>query len=132
MGFREPDSTITVRFKPGDPYHGLEATLHSMTIDEYAQALGWDGSDGDGQGKTLERFYKALIDWNLTDQHDQPIPVSEARNRDKRLIMALNNAWVDSLTGVHTGDPLSEPSNSGETSPAPAIPMAPLSQSQAS
>lgn len=132
MGFREPDSTITVRFKPGEPYHGLEATLHSMTIAEYSAALGWDGNGGDDQGATLERFYKALISWNLTDSHDQPIPVSDAHNRDKRLILALNNAWVNSLTGVPDTDPLPEPSGSGETSPAPAIPMAPLSESPAS
>lgn len=132
MGFREPDSTITVRFKPGDPYHGLEATLRSMTIEEYSAALGWDGGDGDDQGQTLERFYKALISWNLTDKDDQPIPVSEARGRDKRLILALNNAWVNSLTGVANTDPLPENSTSGEPSPAPAIPMAPLSASQAS
>lgn len=132
MGFREPDSTITVRFKPDNPYHGLEATLHSMTIDEYATALGWDGGDGDNQGATLERFYKALISWNLTDQHDQPIPISEVRTRDKRMVLALNNAWVETLTGVHSNDPLPDSSTSGENSPAPAIPMAPLSESQAS
>ncbi|MFI1562206.1 hypothetical protein ACH4ZX_03930 [Streptomyces sp. NPDC020490] len=132
MGFREPDSTITVRFEPGHIYHGLEATLRSMTIEEYAAALGWDGGEGDSQGQTLERFYKALISWNLTDSRDQPIPVSEARHRDKRLILALNNAWVESLTGVHSSDPLPDSSTSGENSPAPAIPMAPLSESQAS
>ena len=132
MGFREPDSTITVRFKPGHPYHGLEATLHSMTIDEYSRALGWDGGEGDGQGQTLERFYKALISWNLTDSQDQPIPIDAARSRDKRLILALNNAWVNTLTGVPDTDPLPEPSASGESSPAPQIPMAPLSESQAS
>lgn len=132
MGFREPDSTITVRFKPGEKYHGLEATLRSMTISEYAAALGWDGGGGDDQGKTLERFYKALISWNLTDANDQPIPVSDAPNRDKRLVLALNNAWVNSLTGIADTDPLPEPSSSGGTSPAPEIPMAPLSESQAS
>lgn len=132
MGFREPDSTITVRFKQGEHYHGLEATLRSMTIDEYSTALGWDGGDGDSQGATLERFYKALLSWNLTDHNDQPIPVSEARSRDKRLILALNNAWVNTLTGVPESDPLPDSSTSGGTSPAPAIPMAPLSESQAS
>lgn len=133
MGFREPDSTITVTFKPGHPYHGLEATLRSMTIGEYAAALGWDGGDGDDAGKTIQRFYTALISWNLTDHQDQPIPVSAAPNRDKKLIVALNNAWLEQLhAGVHAADPLPDSSSSGETSPAPPIPMAPLSQSQAS
>lgn len=132
MGFREPDSTITLRFEPGHKYHGLEATCRSMSIAEYATAMGWDGSDGDGDNDTLTRFFKALISWNLTDINDQPIPVSEAPSRDKQLILALNNAWVQALVGVPDTDPLPESSTSGEPSPAPAIPMAPLSESQAS
>ncbi|MGY5048306.1 hypothetical protein ACWDE0_22140 [Streptomyces sp. 900105755] len=133
MGFREPDSTITVTFQPGHPYHGLEATLRSMSIAEYTAAVGWDGGDGDGDGETLQRFYKSLVSWNLTDHQDQPIPVSEAPNRDKKLIVALNNAWLEQLhKGVHADSPLPDSSSSGETSPAPPIPMAPLSTSQAS
>lgn len=132
MGFREPDSTITVRFEPGHRYHGLEATLRSISIDEYASGLGWDGTDGWTDGETLERFYKALISWNLTDANDQPVPVDAARSRDQRLIRALNTAWIRSLTGVADNDPLPGSSTSGEPSPAPAIPMAPLSESQAS
>lgn len=132
MGFREPDSTITIRFQPGHPLHGLEATLRSLSINEYATGLGWYDGNSWSDGETLDHFYKALISWNLTDQADQPIPVSEAPNRDTRLIRQLNRAWIQALTKVHDNDPLDEPSNSGETSPAPPIPMAPLSQSQAS
>ena len=127
MGFREPESTITIRFAEGHKYHGLEATVRSLSIDEYATGLGWYGSDGWSDGETVAHFYKALISWNLTDKSDQPIPVSEARTRDQRLIRELNRAWVQVLVGVHDSDPLPEGSTSGESSPAPAIPMAPLS-----
>ena len=132
MGFREPESTITIRFEPGHRYHGLEATLHSMSIDEYATGLGWYGNEGWSDGETIDHFYKALVSWNLTDKNDQPIPVGDARSRDQRLIRELNRAWIQALVGVHDNDPLSGNSDSGETSPAPAIPMAPLSESQAS
>ncbi|MDX3515875.1 hypothetical protein PV755_44460 [Streptomyces caniscabiei] len=130
MGFREPDSTITVRFKPGEPYHGLEATLHSLSIDEYATGMAWYDGDGWGDGETIDRFYKALISWNLTDEKDQPIPVSEARSRDQRLIRVLNRAWLQAMVGIHDADPLPENSPSGETSPAPPIPMMPVAESQ--
>ena len=129
MGFHEPESTITIRFEQGHRYHGLEATLHSLSIDEYATGLGWHGNDGWGDGETFDHFHKALIGWNLTDANDQPIPVSESRSRDQRLIRALGRAWIQALVGVHDSDPLSGSSTSGESSPAPAIPMAPLSQS---
>jgi hypothetical protein len=132
MGFREPDSTITIRFEPGHKYHGLEATLRSLSIDEYATGLGWYGDNSWSDGETLNHFYEALVSWNLTDSADQPIPVSEARSRDSRLIRELNQAWIKALVGVHDADPLPGSSTSGGSSPAPAIPMAPLSQSQAS
>lgn len=131
MGFREP-STITLTFQPGDEYHGLEARMRSMSIADWLTASGLDGSEGDNAATTMQRFYKALISWNLEDEHGQPVPVTDAPNRDARMIRRLNNAWIEALAGVHTADPLPDTSTSGGNSPAPPIPMAPLSQSQAS
>ena len=131
MGFREPESTITIRFAEGHRYHGLEAVCRSTSIEDYATMFGWDG-EPEGDGVTIKRFYEALISWNLTDHNDQPIPVSAAPGRDQKLMRALSMAWVKGLVEVRGDDPLPESSSSGETSPAPAIPMAPLSESQAS
>jgi hypothetical protein len=131
MGFREP-STITLTFEPGDEYHGLEVRVRGMSIADWFQAAGLDGGDGDGAAATMKRFYTALVSWNLEDEHGQPVPVGDAPNRDSRLIRRLNNVWIEALQGVHKADPLPDSSTSGESSPAPAIPMAPLSESQAS
>lgn len=133
MGFREQPNTITLRFEEGDELHGLEATLHGVTIGEFMAFTGWDGSDGADTGKTIERFHEALISWNLEDADGQPIPVSESRDRPHRLILRLNNAYVDALTGVHKNDPLPDSSTSGESYPElSAIPTEPLSESLAS
>lgn len=131
MGFREPESTIAIRFKEGHQYHGLEATVRSISIDVYAEGMGWyNGNSSWSDGQTVDRFYEALVSWNLTDSEDRPIPVDEARGRDQGLIRALNRAWLQTLIGgVHDADPLLDSSTSGENSPAPAIPMAPLSES---
>jgi hypothetical protein len=131
VGFREP-ATITLEFQPGDRYHGLEVCMQGMSIDAWMHASGSDGGEGEGAAETIQRFYKALISWNLTDANDQPVPVSDAPNRDSRMIRRLNNLWLEALTEVHSADPLPGSSTSGESSPAPAIPMAPLSESQAS
>lgn len=128
MGFREP-STITLVFEPGDEYHGLEVRMRGMSIADWLQASGLDGGDGDGAAATIKRFYTHLVSWNLEDDKDQPIPVAEAPNCDSRMIRRLNNAWMDTLTGVHKADPLPESSASGETSPAPDIPMTPGGES---
>lgn len=131
MGFREP-STIPLTFEPGDELHGLEVRMRGMSIADWLQAAGLDGSDGDDAAATMKRFYTALVSWNLEDEHGQPVPVTDAPNRDSRLIRRLNNTWIEALQGVHKADPLPDSSTSGENSPAPAIPMAPLSESHAS
>ncbi|MFC8515475.1 hypothetical protein [Streptomyces sp. NPDC057257] len=128
MGFVEPESTITLRFEPGHRYHGLEAVCRSMSIGEYAQGMGWyDESAAWSSGETLEHFYAALVSWNLVDKNQQPIPVTDARNRDQRLIRSLNDAWITGLISVHGADPLADASAPGGTPPgAPVIPMQPV------
>jgi len=128
VGFREPDSTITIRFAEGHQYHGLEAVCRSTSIEEYAAMFGWDG-EPENDGITIKRFYNALISWNLTDKNDQPVPVSDAPTRDQKLMRELSKAWVQGLVGVNDSDPLPETSPSGETSPAPPIPMTPVAES---
>lgn len=128
MGFREP-STIPLTFEPGDELHGLEVRMHGMSIADWFSAAGLDGGDGDDAAATMKRFYTALVSWNLEDENGQPVPVADAPNRDSRLIRRLNNVWIEALQGVHKADPLPETSPSGETSPAPPIPMTPVSES---
>jgi hypothetical protein len=128
VGFREPDSTITIRFAEGHRYHGLEAVCRSTSIEDYAAMFGWDG-EPENDGITIKRFYNALISWNLTDKNDQPVPVSDAPTRDQKLMRELSKAWVQGLVGVTDNDPLPETSPSGETSPAPPIPMTPVAES---
>jgi hypothetical protein len=128
VGFREPDSTITIRFEPGHKYHGLEAVCRSTSIEDYVLMFGWDG-EPESDGITIKRFYNALISWNLTDANDQPVPVSNAPTRDQKLIRELSKAWVQGLVGVGDTAPLPATSPSGETSPAPPIPMTPVAES---
>ena len=133
MGFEAAPVPITLRFEPGHKYHGAEAKLQGMAIGEYMQATGMDGSDGEDNAQTIARFFKSLTSWNLTYQGEPLPPTEEAMEKaDKSLILALNNAYVQALMGVHDADPLPESSTSGENSPAPVIPMEPLSESQAS
>lgn len=132
MGFREP-STINLVFESGDELHGLEVRMRGMSIADWLQASGLDGSDGDDANATIQRCCKAIVSWNLEDEDGKPIPVEDAPNRDSRMIRRINNAWMEALTGVHNSDPLPESSPSGETYPElSAIPTEPLSESLAS
>jgi hypothetical protein len=133
MGYEAAPATVPVRFKPDHKYHGAEAEVRGMSIAEYLRATGMDGGDGEGVGQTLGRFFESLVSWNLT-YNGQPLPPTAESMQwaDQALVRAMNNQWIESLMGVADSDPLPESSSSGETSPAPAIPMAPLSESQAS
>ncbi|MET7452538.1 hypothetical protein ABZT03_11690 [Streptomyces sp. NPDC005574] len=134
MGFKAGVRAITIQFAEGHPYHGAEARVRGMSIGEYMAATGLDGSDGDDAATSMKRFGERLLSWNLDDDDEQPIPATEAglAQIDQGLARALQNAYVEAIIGVHTGDPLPQTSTSGEPSLVESVPMEALSPSLAS
>ncbi|MFE2073727.1 hypothetical protein [Streptomyces misionensis] len=136
MGFKVKPKTYLVQFEDGHEFHGVEARLSGMSYGEWEQVTGLDGGDGETNGAaSVRRFVDHLISWNLEDENDQPVPTTldAVKNLDHNLVAALNNAWINTLIGVHDADPLPETSPSGEPSPAVSeIPMEALSPSLAS
>jgi hypothetical protein len=130
MGYKGTPRTVHIVFAQGHEHHGAEARARRMSLGE------WEAVVESDEDNALEEFTKRLVSWNLTDDDDQPIPPTAEgiRKCDTSLVRALKDAWLQSIAGVHAADPLSESSPSGETSPAPPIPMpmAPLSPSLAS
>ncbi|MHB9857609.1 hypothetical protein [Streptomyces sp. YIM S03343] len=136
MGYKAKLKTYLIKFDGGHEFHGAEARLRGMTYGEWEQATGADGGDGDKSGAdSVKRFVDHLIEWNL-DSPDtgEPVPltIEGARSVDKDLVAAMNNAWINSLIGVHKDDPLPESSPSGEPSLVASVPMEALSPSLAS
>jgi hypothetical protein len=136
MGFKVKPKTYTVRFEEGHEFHGVEARLSGMSYGEWEQVTGLDGGEGETNGAdSVRRFVDHLLSWNLEDENDQPLPttIEAVKELDHDLVAALNNAWIQTLIGVHKDDPLPASSPSGEPSPAvSAIPMEALSGSLAS
>ncbi|WP_225840317.1 hypothetical protein [Streptomyces sp. NK08204] len=136
MGFKTKVKIYTIRFDAGHDYHGAEARVRGMSFGEYQEATGLDGGDGDGGSASIKRFASHLVSWNLEDEDTgEPIPPTEEGIKavDHDLVVALSNAWIQTLLGVHDADPLPETSPSGEPSRvASEIPMEPLSESLAS
>ena len=135
MGFKVKSKTYTVRFEDGHEYHGVEARLSGMSYGEWEQVTGLDGGEGETNGgDSVRRFVDHLISWNLEDEHDRPVPTTldAVKELDHNLVAALNNAWIQTLIGVHDADPLPETSPSGEPSQVASIPMEALSESLAS
>jgi len=134
MGFKTTVRTYTIRFQEGHEFHGAEAKVRGMTFAEYMRATGFDGGEGEGSGASIRRFATHLVSWNLEDENEQPIPATEdgMKGVDHDLIVAINNAWIQTLMGVHESDPLPESSPSGGPSLVESVPMEALSESLAS
>lgn len=136
MGFPSKKKTILIQFEPGHDYYGAEARLSGMSISEYLAFTGYDGGAGETVAGLIQRFGKHLISWNLEDEDTkEPVPATAdaVQEQDHELVLALANAYMEALAGVHKADPLPESSPSSELSPGvSAIPMEPLSESLAS
>lgn len=133
MGYEAGVRAISIRFAEGHDYHGAEARVTGMAIDEYMAATGLDGSEGDNAAASMTRFGERLVSWNLT-KDGAPVPAtSEGLQKiDQGLARALQNAYVEALIGVHSNDPLPQSSLSGEPSLVESVPMEALSESLAS
>lgn len=124
MGYRPKRRIYNLNFA-GTDYEGLEVTARGMTVGEELEL--------DGVDLSADLIVKALVQrldsWNVEDDHGQPVPTTfeGVCTQDSAMILAILNAVRQANSGVP--DPLPQPSPSGETSPAPPIPMAPLSLS---
>jgi hypothetical protein len=135
MGYKTKVKTYLIQFAEDHELHGAEARATGLPLGEYMEAMGLDGSDGDNApGTSLNRFLDHLTSWNLEDEHGAPIPATRdgARQVDHDLVIALSNAWVQQLIGVHDADPLPQSSPSGEPSLVESVPTEALSPSLAS
>lgn len=71
----------------------------------------------------LEMFANAIIEWNLDDDDDQPLPTTldGLKTLDLDFAMEVINAWIASINGVSA--PLPQTSTGGSTSVEASIPM---------
>lgn len=135
MGYKAKRKNTVLQFEPGHDLYGLEVRLRGMSIREFLEFTGYDGGEGETVNGLIQRFGRHLISWNLEDEDTgEPVPASPeaVEQQDHELVLALANAWMEALQGVHKGDPLPENSTSGEPSLVESVPMEALSESLAS
>ncbi|MFI2632633.1 hypothetical protein ACH5A2_19875 [Streptomyces collinus] len=128
MGYKGTPRTVKIQFAEGHEHHGAEARARRMSLGE------WEAIIESDEDNALAEFGARLVSWNLTDDDDQPIPATPEgmRQVDTSLVTALKTAWLQSIVGVHSADPLPQSSPSGEPSPVESIPTEALSESLAS
>src|ERR1051325_7491199 len=127
MGFKTP----TYRLKWGEQsrWSGLEVSLRGMTIGELETVAMMQSAD-DGlakMGDAIDILGRALISWNVENAWGEPIPVSEFRDQDSSMLLAILNQWAEAVGDVPT--PLPNPSSDGAKSEEGLITMETLSVS---
>ena len=129
MGFRPKRRVYNLDFT-GTDYEGLQVSVRGFTVGE---ELDLDDKDMTGP-LIVQTLVTRLISWNVEDDQGQPVPTTHEGvcTQDSAMVGAIISALRQATSGVPA--PLPETSPSGETSPAPPIPMpmAPLSQNHQS
>ncbi|MFI1728180.1 hypothetical protein ACH40E_02855 [Streptomyces acidicola] len=127
MGYRPPRKIYKLDFA-GTEYDGLAVSMRGLTVGEELEVDSLRAEDG-GERRFFEMLTGLLVDWNVEDEHGQPVPATfeGVCTQDSAMVMAILNALQAVTSGVP--DPLPQSSPSGEPSPEVSIPMEPLSPS---
>jgi hypothetical protein len=74
-------------------------------------------------------FAKYLVEWNLENDDDTPVPatVEGLQSQDLGFVMRIVQAWLEGVQAA--APPLPQPSSSGRPSLEGSLPMEPLSSS---
>ena len=110
--FGKPKETVTIRFAEDHACYGLEIVVQKRV--PIGVILGAQAGDF---ARTIEPFIKRIVSWNLTDEDDNPVPVSRAafdEEFDSEAGAAVLYGWIEAVTGA--GAPLDEPSPDESTS----------------
>lgn len=123
---KEPKRTATFAFE-GD-FEGIEVKCRlDVPIDLFLSFMEADSSNAEVVRGAYRRFGdEVLIEWNLEDDDDQPIPANgdTLLERTPRFASLLLTHWREAAAEISA--PLGQRSTNGARSPAPSIPMASL------
>jgi hypothetical protein len=115
-----------------DDLDGLEVRAHGTSVGQVKKFMTFKegGRSAEQVEELIAAFSKALISWNLEDDGGQPVPATAEGIDDfpdSNLVLAIVNAWVETVTGVD-GD-LGKDLPSGRQFPEASLPMETLSAS---
>lgn len=131
--FKAKKKLYRIAFADDTDLAGLEVTMTSVSmgkllhLQEMSDRADEVARDGAQFREVVEVLAGAMLSWNLDDDFDQPVPVTVdgILTQDPDFIMAIITAWTKAISGVAA--PLGEGSTSGGPSPAPSVPMEPVS-----
>lgn len=135
MGFKAKKKLYRLIFADED-MAGLEVTMTSVPMGDLLSLQQLDpkraASDPAEFRELLEIFAGAMLEWNLEDDNDQPVPITVDAflKQDIDFIFEIITQWSTAVSGVSA--PLDGGSTSGATSLEASIPMDVLSPNPSS
>lgn len=133
MGFKLPKG-IKVSFDdcPREELRGMEMTVRRISVEEQFSMddlradIKEDATKEEQKeavGAFIDFVVGKIVDWNLENEDDEPIPVSGAvlRQQDLGFMFVIVDQWQRKLAGVSA--PLNQPSSDGEQFPERFLPM---------
>jgi hypothetical protein len=128
-GFRTgqgPQRTAHIAFAVGHALHGFEAEVGLRVPVGVILA-----ADRDVLGVGAKAFVEKIISWNLLNENDEPVPISEDEFRTQFDIIEageLVKAWIEAV--AQPSAPLSQASNGTGSSSGGSTPTAIASRSR--
>jgi hypothetical protein len=121
--------SYVLRWPEDHVHHGLVVKLRGLSIKDLNIVQSMRGIkseedlNGDIFGQVLGVLAARIIEWNLTDDDDTPLPhtASALAEEDFGMVTDIITAWTKAVTGVSA--PLDARSTSGETFQEASIPM---------
>lgn len=138
VGYKRPKATFALSFED-ETMEGLEVRCQSVSLETYLRVfelttggVDFTPANRDRLSEVLDTFCASVIEWNLEDEDDQPLPCTAATvmAQDRAFIVRLIDAWVTGM--VEVPGPLPKPSVAFVTSLEQSLPMEPLSENLAS
>lgn len=132
MGYKRPKKVYKLVFAD-EEFAGLEVRATSIPLGqlmEFEEAFELATKDaptvaiGNERATNLFKlFVDVIVDWNLEDESDQPVPVSVdgLLSCERDFVIQLVAAWKIAVSGVSR--PLEQPSPDGEQFQEQSIPM---------
>lgn len=130
MGYKKEPKIYKLVWNEGE-YEGLIVRAKAMPLGKFlklARLIDLDvknitSEDIDSLNELFELFGSALVDWNVEDENDIPIPATTESLYEQELdfVLAIVSAYTGAISGV--SDPLDGQSTDGSQSLEAGIPM---------
>lgn len=146
MTYTRKRKIVRLEYDSSHDWAGLVVRTRSLSTGLFRKIIQFGAlmADGDGRPKLSAKdaaeipklfdiFAGVLIDWTLEEEDEDgavvPVPPTGAGidSQDIDFVLALMGDWIGQIVSVSPD--LGKGSNSGGISPAPSLPMAPLSPS---